>query len=242
MGFRGRVASLVLAVVLGCTISTASMAESDEAALPSNIFSLSASAVGEAANDLMRARIVAQGEGEDAAELQSQINASMQWAMSRLRPFTTIKTKTLDYQTYPTYDRKRKNIIGWRASQSIQLETDDVKAAGDAILRLQERLQVTGIQFQPKPETRRAMEDQLINDALNAFKQRAQLIRTNIGAPGYTVLEVDVQSHDQFGHQMQRYDASVSRASEEWDAPALQGGTSQVTVTVQGRIQLGVPR
>jgi len=207
-----------------------------------NVYSLSASASAEAINDLMRASVVVQHTNEDSALLADKINADMQWAMSRLKPFVRIKSKTTNYQTYPTYDRKHKNIIGWRASQTLELETDDVEGAGEAIRILQERLQVTGIRFEPKTDTRRAMEDRLINEALDAFKQRAQLIRLNMGKPGYTILNVDVQTESRGGGNPQPYHRSeVSFSSQEY-SPALEGGTSEITVYVNGRVQLGVPQ
>ena len=242
MTFVGR--SFVSLCVFVCVLMTATVvrADSHSAALPANVFTLSASASGEAANDLMRASVVAQDEGEDASQLQSRINASTQWALARLKPFTSINVKTQDYQTYPKYDRKQKNIIGWRASQTLSLETDDVKAAGDAIRKLQERLTVSAIRFEPKSATRQAVEDQLINQALDAFKRRAQLIRSNMGEAGYTLLDIDVQTGFQGGRPILRSrDQSVS-SSVSIEEPGLQGGTSEITVQVHGRIQLGEPR
>ena len=205
-----------------------------------NVFTLSASASGEAANDLMRATLVVQGESEDASELQSRVNATTQWALARLRPFTGIKVKTQDYQAYPNYDRTHKNIIGWQASQSLLLESDDIKAAAVAIAKLQERLTVAGIRFEPKPDTRQTAEDQLINDALNAFKQRAQLITPNMGASEYTLLDINVQTGFQGGRPSPRIQ-DLSRSSSVTE-PGLEGGASNITVQVHGRMQLGVPR
>jgi len=207
-----------------------------------DVYSLSASATAEASNDLMRATVVVQGTSEDSAELAAKINADMQWAMSRLKPFISIRSKSLNYQTYPTYDRQQKNIVAWRASQSLELETDDVEAAGEAIRILQERLQVTGIRFETKPETRRATEDKLINEALDAFKQRAQLIRSNMGKPAYTILNVDVQTQTQGGGNPMPYQRGAASFSSVESAPVLSAGTSEITVYVSGRVQLGVPQ
>lgn len=235
---RGSISKTVIAVTVLMLSSLFSFATAQTTDQPlTNVFSLSASATGEAANDLMRATVVVQVEGEDAAELQSIVNATMQWAVARMRPYTQIDTETQDYQTYPTYDRNHKNIIGWRASQSLQLETEDVKAAGEAIRKLQERMQVQGIRFEPKPSTRTAVENQLINDALDAFKRRAQLIRLNIGAPSYTLLDVDVQTGSQ-RHFRAAHDG-VAMMRESVSEPAFESGTSQITVSVHGRIQLG---
>jgi len=204
--------AFVLVLIAG--FFNSAMAQGNSNGLTPNVFSLSASSTGEAVNDLMRVTVSVQAEGEDPSELQSKINATTQWALARLKPFITIKVK---------------------------LETDDVTAAGEAIRKLQERLAVTSIHFEPKPQTRRVVEDQLINEALNAFKQRAQLIRTNIGSNGYTLLDVNVQTGFQGGQRFRRnqeYDVSQSSSVE---APGLAGGSSQITVQVQGRIQLGTP-
>jgi len=161
----------------------------------------------------------------------------MQWALARLKPYTSIKHKTLDYRTQPNYDSKHRNIIGWRASQSLQLETEDVKAAGEAIQTLQERLQVSGIRFEPKPETRRQREDQLIHDALDAFKDRALLVQSNMGMPSYTVLDIHVNTESHGGPM---YRGENMRASTmDMAAPGLEGGSSEIRVFVNGRIQLG---
>jgi len=85
------------------------------------------------------------------------------------------------------------------------------------------------------------MEDQLINKALDAFKQRAQLIQLNIGAPAYTFLNVDLHTESMFGGYEAEYEPSVSRMSSG-SAPALDAGASQITVQVHGRIRLGVPQ
>lgn len=226
-------------LLLGALVfSTAQAQDNLDNSLSFNVFSLSASASGEAANDLMRVTVVAQDEGEDSAELQSSVNASMQWAISRLRPYTQIDVKTQDYKTFPQYNKNRTNIVGWRASQSLNLETTDVKSAGEAIRKLQERLQVTNIRFEPTPSTRSAVEDQLINEALDAFKQRAQLIRSNIGAPGYNLLDINVQTGASFAQPQLRGEIAMIR-SDSVAKPALEAGSSQITVTVTGRIQLG---
>ena len=232
--------AFVLVLIAG--FFNSAIAQGNSNGLTPNVFSLSASSTGEAVNDLMRVTVAVQAEGEDPSELQSKINATTQWALARLKPFITIKVRTQDYQTYPVYDRKQQNVVSWRALQAMELETDDVTAAGEAIRKLQERLAVTSIHFEPKPQTRRVVEDQLINEALNAFKQRAQLIRTNIGSNGYTLLDVNVQTGLQGGQRFRRnqeYDISQSSSVE---APGLAGGSSQITVQVQGRIQLGTPR
>ncbi len=206
-----------------------------------NVFSLHSEASAEVDNDLMIATLMVEAEDRDPAVLASKVNSAMSWAVNVLRPFGALKTKTRDYQTYPRYDSsKNRKLIGWRASQSIQIETDDFEAAGKAIQKLQERLQVKGIQLAAKPETRAAAADELINKALSTFKKRATLVQRNMGATGYKILDVNIQS-DQPNRPM--YDMAAvqyenMRSSAMVSEPAIEAGTSRVSVQIYGRVQL----
>jgi len=88
-----RAAVLLLSVVLW----NAPLVFADGAAEPQyDVIQLSAQSQSEVANDLMRVNLVAQSTGPDAAELGDKINAMMGWAVSKLKPFTAIKTETRD--------------------------------------------------------------------------------------------------------------------------------------------------
>lgn len=204
-----------------------------------DVYQLSASAEIEVPNDLMTVTLVAQATGSDAAALANQINASMGWAVSKLKPYTAIDTRTLDYQTQPQYERNGSRIKGWIASQSIRLETDDFEQAGKAIQLLQERLQVQGMRMSAKPETRKRAEDELMNKALNAFKARALLVQTNMGAPAYRIMNLSINANGsgrQYA-QMDNYRGAEAKMSVA-SGPAIEAGTSQVSVHVNGQIQL----
>ncbi len=203
-----------------------------------DVFSLSATVETSVENDQMTINLQAQAQGSDAAELANQINATMGWAVARLRKFSDIASQTRDYQTHPRYERNGSRIIGWNASQSLQLKTDNFEQAGEAIQTLQERLQVQGIVLSAKTATRKAAEDKLINEALDTFKKRAQLVQLNMGAPGYRMMDIRIDTSDHFPvmhDQMRMRSAEMSSVAS---APAIEAGTSQVQVRIDGRIQL----
>jgi len=229
---------LFTACILALLICQSALAQSADSPIY-NVFSLRSQATAEVDNDLMIATLVVQAEDRDPAELASKINASMSWAVNVLRPYGSLKTKTRDYQTHPRYDTsKKRRLIGWRGNQSLQIETDDFEAAGKAIQKLQERLQVQGIRLTAKTATREAAADKLINEALTSFKERAALIQRNMGLSGYKILDVTIQN-DQ-GSPV--YDAAVrgmARMAESAVAqPAIEAGTSRVSVQVYGRVHI----
>jgi predicted secreted protein len=164
----------------------------------------------------------------------------MGWAINKLRPFPTLNKKTRDYQTYPRYDSSQaRRLIGWRATQTLQIETDDFEAAGKAIQLLQERLQVQGMRLSAKPESRKRALDALINEALDAFKQRARLVQRNMGSTGFRIIDLNIQTDRAMGPS---YSDGVATAeimrSAVVSEPAIEAGTSRVSVQVYGRIHL----
>ncbi len=205
-----------------------------------DVYSLSSEASAEVPNDLMIANLVVQQEDADPARLAEKVNATMSWATEQLRAFDTLKISTRDYQTYPRYDTSQvRRLIGWRATQSLQLETEDFGAAGKAIQILQEKLQVKGIRHMAKESTRREASDALIGEALDAFKARAELVQQNMGATSYRVLDVNIQTGESsapmFTARAEMADMARSAVAAE---PALEAGTSRVNVQVFGRVQL----
>ena len=222
-------------VFLGSTVTFANDAGSNTLY---GVFSLSASASADIDNDRMTATLVVQAEDKDAAQLANRVNAAMSWAVNQLRPFATLETKTRDYQTFPRYDTSQsRRLIGWRATQTLEITTGDFKAAGKAIQQLQERLQVQGIRLSAKEETRKVASDRLINQALDAFKQRALLVQTNMGATGYRIIDMNIQTDNDKAHFNSFERADVLRSSVA-KAPVIEAGSSRVSVQVSGRIQL----
>lgn len=206
-----------------------------------NVYSISSDARADVENDLMIATLYVQEQDKDASALAGKINSAMQWALDALKDYPALKVKTRDYQTYPRYDTSQaRRLIGWRATQSVQLETDDFESAGKAIQQLQEKLQVQEIRLAAKPATRTAAADALISEALDAFRQRATLVQQSMGASGFKVVDVHIQSDQNampmYDNQMRH--AETLRSASVAQAPAIAAGSSQVSVQVSGRIQL----
>jgi len=97
----------------------------------------------------------------------------MSWALEQIHQFPAVDSRSGNYSTWPQYERKQNKIIGWRSQQQLTIESDDFSIARKAIKLLQERLQVRSMQVRPKSETRQSREDDLIAEALTAFRQRA---------------------------------------------------------------------
>jgi len=99
-------------------------------------------------------------------------------------------------------------------------------------------MQVQGMQLTAKPETRKKAEDQLINTALEAFKQRALLVQTNMGAPDYRVMNLSINTGGSRVYRDQNHYRAESVDLALDSHPAIAAGSSVVTVQISGSIQL----
>ena len=204
-------------------------------------YALTAEANGDVANDLLVATLAAREEGEDPTELADRVNRTTSAALSALEAYPGVTARTLDYRTEPRYGRgDDRPVIGWSAVQTLELRTGDLAAGAKAVGELQESLRVQSTRLEPAPATRRAAEDALITEALEAFTARARLVERAMGATGHRVVQADVQTR---GGAPVHARAARSGLAHESDVaePGLAAGTSELTVRVYGTVELERP-
>jgi predicted secreted protein len=225
---------VLLAVpILGLVVTDHAMA-ADEAARYNQIhFQVQRSRPVE--NDRMQAVLSVTLEDENAAHLADQVNRTTAWALQTAKAQRKVEVRTGNYRTYPVYDKNK--IRRWRGTQELVLEGNDFAALGNLIGQLQERLQVTAINFSLSPAQRAAAEDEMITQALKAFKQRAELVRKQLVAKSYRIVDAFIDTG--VGQPVPIVRRATAMAAEEAVAPpAMEGGTSTLTVTVRGVIEL----
>jgi len=94
--------------------------------------------------------------------------------------------------------------------------------------------------FTVSDETRTAVQNRLINTALDAFKKRASIVAENLQASGYRVVDINIGTTSQ--RPPVAYQSRMAMSSMDEAAPvAVEGGESDVRVTVSGSIELTIP-
>jgi predicted secreted protein len=185
-------------------------------------------------NDRMQAVLSITAEDADAARLADRINRTMDWAVKTAKTRPGIEARGGNYRTYPVYSKDR--IERWRAAQELVLEGTDFAALSSLIGQLQERLQVSSIIFTVSPARRATVDDELIAQALDAFKQRAELVRKRLAARGYRIVDVAINTGGaQPAPVMMR---AAAMESSSIAPPAVEAGTSTLSVNVSGVIEL----
>lgn len=199
-------------------------------------YTLQASAEDEVVNDLMMVHLQVQHEDRDAGQLAEKVNRDMTWALEQLKAFDQVDTETQNYSTRPKYEQKR--VVGWRSSQTLVIQGTEFEQIKDALQILQSRLQVQRMQFQPREETRKLMEDNLIKQALENFRRRALIVQESMNAADYRVMQLNINTNSGARSGRVRMAAQTAAISSVETAPAVEGGQSKITVGISGQIQL----
>lgn len=190
-------------------------------------------------NDTMHVTLSTSGEDKDAARLAARINADMEWALAQAQGFEQVKAGTGSYQTWPVHHKSE--FQGWRARQSLMLESKDMQGLGQLTGRLQERLQVKSMNFTVSDARRTAVENRLISAALDAFRERARIVGDNLQATGFRIVELNVNAGGQQPPVVYRARMAASAMEADAAAVAVTGGESDIQVTVDGVIELLMP-
>jgi len=184
-------------------------------------------------NDRMQAVLSVTAEDASAARLADQINRTMDWAVKTAKTRPGIEVRSGNYRTYPVYSKDK--IQRWRAAQELILEGTDFATLSSLTGQLQERLQVASINFSVSPARRAAVEDELITQALDAFKQRAELVRKRLATKGYRIVDAAINTG---GGQPAPIMTRAAMETSSIAPPTVEAGTSTLSVTVSGVIEL----
>ena len=189
-------------------------------------------------NDWVKGRIGVTAENADAAALADEVNRHMAWALEIARATAGVEVKSGGYSTHQVMDPRAKDQRIWRAQQDLVLESSDVRALSELVGRLQNRLQLRSLEFSVSDEKREEVEAELIDEALELYKLRADRVRKRLGASGYALVRLDIGTSA--GRPMPPPRPMMrSMAAEATVAPpALEGGSSRLVVGIHAAIEL----
>jgi len=151
-----------------------------------NTVNLQAQAEREIPNDQMIVLLATEHEGSDTAGLAAKINSDMQWALEQIKKYSNVESQTKSYQTYPTYSKQI--IIGWRASQQVEIKSENIAALTELVGKVQEKLQVKQMSFNPTRETRVRFENELLEEAMQAFLERVEIVKKHMPVKNHRII------------------------------------------------------
>jgi len=200
-----------------------------------NTVNLQAQAERDIPNDQMTVALVTEHDGSDAARVARMINQDMAWALEVIKKHPFAQYQTKGYRTWPLYDADQE-ITGWHALQEVELASSNMEGLSGLIGKLQEKMQVREMSFSPTDATRRKIENELILEAMQAFRERIGIVRKTMDDKNYRIINLTINTG---GHQPPVFyeRALAASATAESPPPAVQAGTSRMVITVNGSVQ-----
>lgn len=193
----------------------------------------------EVPNDTLVAVMFVQQEGQKQSAVSDEVNRTMAWALERARAVSAVKAQTLSYSTSPVYAERR--IVGWRARQSLRLESTDTKAVSALMGELQERMGVESVGYEVSRAAREQVEARLIEQAISDFRNRAERVAASMHRPGWRLVDMNVGTG---GYQPSpvMFRTQMAKAEGMSAAPAIEAGQNSISVSVSGTVELEAPR
>lgn len=192
----------------------------------------------EIANDLLSATLSVELNNKNPAQLAKELTQIVNDGLKQGSAYANVKLTSGNQQTYPIYNDKNR-LESWRGRAELKVESKDFKAAGELISQLQAKLQLNNLNFSVAPETRRELENQLIGDAVAAFRQRAEKIKTAWNAKGYKLVQMNLgTTSNQPPQPMYMLRSAKMEMADAAPAADYAGGQSRLNVQVSGSIEL----
>lgn len=196
----------------------------------------------EVAHDLMHVTLYSESQSADPAKLAAEITRTINAAVEKARGTKGVSVSLGSRNSYPVYDDKGQKITGWRERAELRLESPDFATLSQLSADLMGQLKMAGMNFSIAEKTRKTHEDDLIKQAVDAFKARAQLATDALGGKGYKLVNLSLNSAGFQPPQpiMMRAMAAKGYAADS-AVPEIEAGTSRVNVTADGTIEVQMP-
>lgn len=209
------------------------LADSD---LHYNLINLSASASMEVSNDQVSSQFQITLSGSNTTQLAQQVNAKSAEALRVAKNYPAVNIQTGGYTTHPRYQDGK--ISGWQVSQQFLLRSEDFDQMSTLLGELQRFGNVQSMQFSVSDARLEETRQQLMTQAIEKFQGQAKMIQQQFGEPGYRLVNLSINRGGYFPGPYQDRGMMVSESMIKAAPVAVEAGTNEVTVEVNGQIQL----
>lgn len=209
-----------------------------------NQVSLRAEAQQEVAHDQMEVILYSEEQDTDAARLAQQITTTLNQAVNQARQHPKVSIKLGSRSSYPIQDDKRQKITAWRERAELRLESTDFAELSTLTAELLKTLKMSAMRFSIDPQTRIDREDQLLKEAISAFQARANLVTETLGGSSYKIVNLNLNSSGFARPPIYARSAkmlSSAMSDESAVVPEVEAGSSQVSITADGVIEVSLP-
>jgi predicted secreted protein len=200
--------------------------------------SLQASASASVMQDTVRITLAAQIEAPNQAEAGRRLAAAIDEAVKRASGTQGVQVSSGSFGVWPNTSDKGK-ITHWSGHGEIVLESRDFAAASALASQLSDKVAISNISFLLSRQEREAQEHKLLDQAAQAFRDRAQAAAKAFGFSGYRLVRLELGGSGAAAPMPRGAVMAMAKAGSApmADVP-LEAGEVTVTIAVNGTIAL----
>lgn len=203
--------------------------------MPNNQYQFSVQVQEDVENDTLNLTLGARAQNSDLRAANAQVNDDIKHILAVIGQNKDLQPQLLAMQSQPVY--QGGGIKNWLVSQSIYIKTKNFTSALASIEKLKPKLDQMELRFSVSPELQQKTEDSLLKKALQAFKERANLIADTMGSSNYTIGQVNVDNSLQ-NSPVARPRMLMMEAKMGADDGGSAEGKTTISMTVSGNITL----
>lgn len=151
---------------------------------------LSASAFREVAQDRVAVTLYASHEAPEPGPAQGQVNAVLSPVLARLKQSKDLDVQSAGYRTDPVWQESR--IVGWRARGAVRVTAKPSEDFNKLVGELSSQLNVESVSHFLSREAQLEVEQDLIGDAVEAFRAKAQAAAQALGFRKWSIRSVSL--------------------------------------------------
>ena len=180
-----------------------------------------------------------EARGPNARQIQTDINKRMAAAITKVRAASAVTVETGSYNVSRPYDSENsKEVDRWRGSQNLTLTSDDFEAVLALVGDLQnDGLVMNDMHFFVAPETLKAAQDDLTSAALQALKDRATHVATDLGLNIDRYKNIMIgNASEEIGDASRKSSKASAMVADKSAPPAIAAGEALVTLQVSATV------
>jgi len=226
--------SIFVKIALIAFLMIFTSARADEVAHYNRV-SLQATASREIAPDLMRLTLYSELRDKNATYLAEATTKILNAAIEKARLVDNVTIQVGNRNAYSISDKK--SII-WQERALLHLESSDFVALSALGAQLMGDLKIAEHYFFVSKSRQKEIENSLIEEALIAFDERAQIIMKALGGKSYKIVQLNLDNQGNVMPFMAARDMAIASAQSDNVIPQIEVGTREIAVVVQGMIEI----
>ena len=226
-------------ILLLCLTSCFEEKESEEQELKDlTVITFQESAQKEVLQDAYLATLRYEQNGEDVVLLQDNINKKMKYGVDFAKKTADLDVSTRSYNVNQRWDENLKKYNGYNAFQEIILNSKNK----EALLKVAQELQQQGfimnnLESYLSTQKRATYKNELIEEALNRAKDKANIIAKNLAKTNINIAQIDIHYDDVMPYFSKSFQ-SVSRTDAAMAQPVVEAGKQNVSVNISVTVNL----